>query len=305
MPRKKTHDEFIQELKNKNPNIIPIDKYINNTTKITFQCLKCGNVYQTIPKIVLSGHACPNCGKQQQGLSRRKTSDDFCKQLQNINPNIKLLSSYVKSNEKVKCKCLIDGCEWEATPNNLLKGSGCPKCKTNKLKNLLTSNTDEFIKKAIAIHDNKYDYSKVKYVTNEIPVCIICPKHGEFWQTPHLHLSGRGCNKCNNSKGELNIIKHLTSKNIKFEQQKQLNISTTIRKSGNIFVDFYLPELNTIIEYNGIQHYIPQKHFGGELKFNKQIERDNWLKNYCNFNGIRLIEIPYNQNVDTILNQYL
>ena len=56
--------------------------------------------------------------------------------------------------------------------------------------------TDEFVKKAIEVHGDKYDYSKVKYVDTKTKICIICPKHGEFWQTPHSHLSGQGCPKC-------------------------------------------------------------------------------------------------------------
>ena len=45
--------------------------------------------------------------------------------------------------------------------------------------------TDEFIKKAREVHGDKYDYSKVEYVNNHTKVCIICPKHGEFWQVPN------------------------------------------------------------------------------------------------------------------------
>lgn len=55
---------------------------------------------------------------------------------------------------------------------------------------------EEFIKKSKEIHGDKYDYSKVKYTNNKIKVCIICPKHGEFWQTPNVHLKGSGCLKC-------------------------------------------------------------------------------------------------------------
>ena len=55
---------------------------------------------------------------------------------------------------------------------------------------------ENFIKKAILKHGNKYNYSKVEYVNNHTPVCIICPEHGEFWQTPQSHLHNRGCKKC-------------------------------------------------------------------------------------------------------------
>lgn len=59
-------------------------------------------------------------------------------------------------------------------------------------------NRDEFIERAKKIHGGKYDYSKVEYVTNNIKVCIVCPIHGDFWQTPNSHLNGQGCRKCSN-----------------------------------------------------------------------------------------------------------
>lgn len=57
---------------------------------------------------------------------------------------------------------------------------------------------DEFIERARKIHGDKYDYSKVEYVNARTKVCIICPIHGEFWQTPEKHLLGRGCRVCSN-----------------------------------------------------------------------------------------------------------
>ena len=56
--------------------------------------------------------------------------------------------------------------------------------------------TENFIETARKIHGDKYDYSKVEYINNSTKVCIICPEHGEFWQTPNKHLSGCGCPKC-------------------------------------------------------------------------------------------------------------
>ena len=56
--------------------------------------------------------------------------------------------------------------------------------------------TEEFIAKAREVHGDKYDYSKVEYLNASTKVCIICPEHGEFWQTPNAHLSRHGCAKC-------------------------------------------------------------------------------------------------------------
>lgn len=55
---------------------------------------------------------------------------------------------------------------------------------------------EEFIQKAQLVHGNVYDYSQVNYINSQIKVCIICPEHGEFWQTPSAHLTGRGCPVC-------------------------------------------------------------------------------------------------------------
>lgn len=56
--------------------------------------------------------------------------------------------------------------------------------------------TEEFIQDAIKVHGEKFDYSKVDYKNNYTKVCIICPKHGEFFQKPNDHLCGKGCPKC-------------------------------------------------------------------------------------------------------------
>ncbi len=56
--------------------------------------------------------------------------------------------------------------------------------------------TEEFIAKAREVHGDKYNYSKVEFVNLTTKVCIICPEHGEFWQTPSNHLQGKGCRKC-------------------------------------------------------------------------------------------------------------
>ena len=60
--------------------------------------------------------------------------------------------------------------------------------------------TNWFVERARKIHGNKYDYSKVEYKGLRNRVCIICPEHGEFWQTPEKHLLGRDCRLCANKK---------------------------------------------------------------------------------------------------------
>ena len=127
---------------------------------------------------------------------------------------------------------------------------------------------------------------------------------GEFMQTPAHHLKGCGCQKCKQSHGENFVEQYLQSKNISFQQQYSIHVPENIRSSKRIYVDFYIEALNTIIEYNGKQHYIPIEHFGGQLAFNSQKKRDNYLRQYCLDNKIRLIELPDGISFD-ILRDYL
>lgn len=97
---------------------------------------------------------------------------------------------YVNSKEKVTIICPKHG-EFPQTPQKHLYGQGCPICG-NKPK----ITTEEFIKKALTVHGDRYDYSNVKYENASTKVCIICKEHGEFWQAPYTHLNGHGCSKC-------------------------------------------------------------------------------------------------------------
>ena len=132
----------------------------------------------------------------------KKSNEQFIEEA-NIKHNFKYdysKTQYVNKREKVCITCPIHGDFWQEASSHL-KGCGCPKCAKESSKNKQTLSTEEFIKKSKKIHGDKYDYSKVKYVNSKTDVCIICPIHGEFWQTPSTHLKGSGCKKC----GDLSV----------------------------------------------------------------------------------------------------
>ena len=105
--------------------------------------------------------------------------------------------NYVNSATKVCIICPEHGEFWQ-TPSVHIRGNGCYKCGIVKSrKGRIT--TEQFIKKAREIHGDKYDYSKVEYKTARDKICIICPEHGEFWQTPNSHLNKNGCPVCANN----------------------------------------------------------------------------------------------------------
>lgn len=102
----------------------------------------------------------------------------------------------------------------------------------------------------------------------------------------------------NISSGENEIKKYLIDKNYRFEREK--TFEGLISESALRF-DFFLTDLNTVIEYNGIQHYQPVDWFGGVAGFEGTVKRDEIKRNWCRRSGIRMIEIRYDESVKEIL----
>ena len=105
------------------------------------------------------------------------------------------LTKYINKRTKLIITCPIHG-DFEVLPYNHLKSDGCPKC----VKEQYIKKNDSFIKDAIKVHGNKYDYSKVDYKGNKKKIIITCSIHGDFEQIPIGHLRGNGCPKCKSEK---------------------------------------------------------------------------------------------------------
>jgi len=128
---------------------------------------------------------------------RRLTTEEFIEKAENVHKKQYSYEGTVYINAKtiIKVTCQKHG-DFNVTPTNHLRGDKCPICRNEKLSEERRKGSDDFIEEANKKHGNKYDYSKVGYINNRTKVCIICPKHGEFWQTPDKHLRGCGCPKC-------------------------------------------------------------------------------------------------------------
>ena len=126
-------------------------------------------------------------------MRKRLTTEEFVERAKKIHGDKYDYSKveYINNSTEVCIICSKHGEFWQK-PEKHLRGHGCAKCCKTGIK----SNTNDFIEKAKIVHGDKYDYSKVEYVNNHTKVCIICPIHGEFWQTPNSHLNGNGCFDC-------------------------------------------------------------------------------------------------------------
>ena len=273
-------------------------EYINDKAKVCIICPEHGEFWQD-PHTHLKGSGCPKC--ISSGI---KKTIEFIERAKKIHGDKYDYSKvcYIGSNKKVCIICPEHGEFWQYAYVHL-KGSGCPRCdKSKKLSK------EEFIEKSNKIHHNKYDYSKVEYVNNKTKVCIICPEHGEFWQSPRHHLVGLGCSLCTESSLEREIRILLEEENISYIKGCDYRIFPWLKKQH---LDFYLPDYGVAIECQGIQHFKPINIFGGEDGFNKCKKRDLKKKKLCEENNITLLYYsnigfvyPYNvfENKDKLIN---
>lgn len=267
--------------------------YKNSKTKVKIICIEHGT-FELLPNSHLyKKRGCPKCSY------RNVTTEMFikkCKEVHGDRYNYSLVD-YKNIKTKVKIICKIHGIFESFPTNHLNKKQNCGKC-TGRY-----TNTEEFIEKSNNIHNYIYDYSLVNYKNSYTKIKIICKEHNKiFKQTPHDHLSGNRCPLCKESKGESEITIFLKNKNIKYITQYRFNNCKHKRK---LPFDFYLPEYNTCIEYDGHQHFNIIEYWGGEKEFEKIKIRDKIKTEYCNVNNIKLLRIKYDTNVVDILNNFL
>lgn len=268
--------------------------YINNKTKIKITCNRNNHTFMQIPRSHLKGYNCPDCSS-----SKKLTTEKFIKKA-NLKHNYRYdysLVDYKSTYEKVFIICKEHG-KFEQQPSNHLSGSDCPKCKGRNC------DTKFFIEKSIKVHGDKYDYSLVNYTSAINKIIVKCKEHGKFEQIARDHLNGHGCSKCNDSKGEKYIRLFLLKNNISFISQYKYDDCRNINK---LPFDFYLPDYNVLIEYDGEQHFKSIEKFGGIEYYIKVINNDKIKNEYCLNNDIRLLRISYYEykKIDNILNDYI
>lgn len=290
-----SHDDYLRELADKNPNIEPIENYVNMNTKIWHRCKLDGTKWKMSPNAILNQKCgCPQCN------SKLKTHEQYVVELFEVNPNVEPLEEYVDSSTPIWHRCLIDGYRWKAAPSHTLRGSGCPKCGGS-----LKYTNDEFIAKLAQINPDIEALEEYNGGKNKIT--FRCKIDGHIWVArPGSALEGKGCPKCQETKGERYVRQWLESKSIPYIYQKTFS---DCRDKNMLPFDFYLPDYNVLIEYDGQQHFEPVDFAGrGETWAKRQLkitQRHDSIKNiYCQFNNIRLLRISYLQDIEEELNRF-
>ena len=287
-------EEFIKKTREKHGGKYNYDKvkYINSYTKVCIVCPEHGEFYQT-PRDHIRGIGCPKCSGKFV-----PTKEEWIEKARKVHGDKYDYSKieYVNNKTKVCIICPEHG-EFYQTSNAHLQGCGCPTCGQIVRNDSKRPSLSDFITKSHEVHGEKYNYSKTEYVNTRTKVCIVCPEHGEFYQTPRDHIRGIGCPKCNLSHLERNVMNYLDEVGITYDYQKHFDWL------GRQSLDFYLPDYNVGIECQGEQHFFPVDYFGGEKTFKKISERDKRKKALCEKYGVKLLYFGDVPNYDTFLSE--
>lgn len=206
-------------------------------------------------------------------------------------------SAYIKALVNIVITCKDHG-DFLQNPNCHLDGQGCPICGIKRKTLLNTYSTEEFIERSKIIHGEKYNYDKVNYVDSHTKVCIICPKHGDFFQLPPSHLRGFCCKKCG---FEQTAVKHAS------------NISDFIEKANKVHNSKYDYSKSVYIKRrtklciicpidNHLEFYQePSNHLSGAgcpkcANLNKGFKLTDWINRANGREGIFYIIRCWNEN---------
>ena len=292
---RKVHTQYVDEVSKVNPNIEVLGVYVNSKTPILHRCKEHEVVWSTIPNNILNRYGCPMCGG-----NIKKTHDQYVNEVSTINQSIEVIGTYINAKTPIAHRCKIDGHIWYSSPYVMLRGSGCPKCARNAKKTHI-----DYVQELKSVNPNIRVLEE--YCGANTKILHKCDIDGyEWFATPANILFGCGCPKCQSSKGEKQIAQWLQTKNITYIQQK---IFANCKDKNGLPFDFYIPEYNLCIEYDGEQHFKPIDFSGKgeEWAFNKfsiTQAHDNIKNQYCKDNNIRLLRIPYFKNIESELETF-
>ena len=298
---KRTHEDYVNELKDKNPNLVVVGEYIGARIPILHRCIIHNYEWSIAPSSALAGNVCPMCKSEVLSKAKSKTHEQYIEELHKVHPDINPIEQYKGANTKIKHECNIDGYVWSATPACVVRHN-CPRCAKR-----VRPTQDEYEERLYQVNPSIEVIGEYKNMSSKI--MVRCKVDGHTWESnAELLLRGIRCPVCGSkSLGEIMIKEFLDKHNIKYEYQKRFKECKLVRP---LAFDFYIPESNTCIEYDGIQHFEPIDFAGRGEKwangmFAETQKRDQIKTDYCKENKIKLIRIPYFKNAELELENLL
>ena len=246
--------------------------YININSNIIIICKEHGE-FEQAPSNHLAGAGCLECGFKSAADKQRLTLSEFIDRSTNVHDNKYDYSKveYINNNTKVIIICKKHG-EFEQTPGSHLSGAGCLECGFKSAADKQRLTLSEFIDRSTNVHGNKYEYSKVEYINIKTKVIIICKEHGDFTQTPGIHLSGSGCSKCSKAGYSQKQIAWLT------KIAEEMNFDIQHAENGGE----YTVNLDTPDKYGRNKYKLDGCLLGSKIAF--EFDGDFWHGNPLKYN---------------------
>ena len=287
------------------------EEYVNNKSKLTLVCTDCNEVFEKRYDVLVNGKnpKCNRCTKKDNGYknSQRnfKEIEDYAKE--NGSEVVKFVTG--KSRVEIHLKCVTCGETFvnkSKTDVMSKKKLHCFKCSRLELVDTYKRHSIEYISNYVSNLGSKL--LSCEYENSESVIDVECSCCGTKVQRTFSSIRRSGliiCEKCTDKlpSGELKIRDLLIKNDINFEMQKTFDDCKNKKK---LKYDFYIPSLNTCIEFNGIQHYQPVDLFGGEEKFIQRQQYDKIKEQYCKDNHIPLLIIKYDvHDIEKQIEQFL
>lgn len=228
--------------------------YIDSTHKVQIICPIHGE-FEQLP----SNHykyGCGSCGRATNFRNKElnyRCKHEFIEKAHRIHENKYSYSrtEYVNAATKVTITCTLHG-DFNVTPNNHLRGKGCPTCGRIISKNARLNPFDEYLRQFKLLYGDKYDYSNVKWKGSSIPISVVCKYHGIYNIIPYIHAKGKECQKCTNQYSKISI-EWLLYMEISYNTEIQYAL-----KGGEFRIpntrykaDGYSKDMNMIFEFQG------------------------------------------------------
>lgn len=291
-------EEFYQNLKQRFPNNDFVILDFNGASKpIKYKCLKCGRIIEKnrANHLYENKSLCQHCYSTKNSKIR-----DWIENFFKNNKNFKLIEWDNNTGSKMKILCNSCNKIFYKSPCNIYEkkeSTICPICGENGAP--ITKET--FIERMK--NNNLIGYEIIYYKSLKQKVVIKHECGYTFSMNGYNFLKSKGCPNCfkTKSKGEIKIEQFLTQNNINFKEQYR------IKDNPKLSYDFFLPDYNILIEYQGEQHYFPIEWFGGEKQFERQLFNDEEKEKIAENNNLKLIKISYKDYdiIDNIIHKII
>lgn len=301
--RRKTPEEFSEEVVNLvGTEYMLYTDYYRSNVHVYMKHSTCGRIFKITPNSFLRGHRCSFCNGNSE---KQKDTSQFKKEVYSlVGDEYSVLGDYINRSTNISIKHNSCGRVYKVQPGNFLQGSRCIECYYQS-KRLTQNDAISRVEEHLGP-----DYKLMsKYTGIFDPLKVLHTHCGHYFKVrlSDVVWKDSGCPYCKEPKGEKNILNFLDSHNIRYECQKRFS---ELKDKNTLSYDFYLPDKNILIEFQGIQHFVP-KTFGGISKskaienFELQKKHDKLKKDYADSNGFVLLTPSY--KIDSIeeINKFL